>query len=82
MSKVLVRLLSTMPFPLVDGVSPIPPLKARSPSLPDGRFCRLEDGSRLQAYFYHSDKEVYKQLDEEIGRLFDEEAERQGLDIP
>ena len=43
---------------------------------------QLEDGSRLQAYFYHSDKEVYKQLDEEIGRLFDEEAERQGLDIP
>ena len=43
---------------------------------------QLEDGSRLQAYFYRSDKEVYKQLDEEIGRLFDEEAERQGLDIP
>ena len=43
---------------------------------------QLEDGSRLQAHFYRSDKEVYKQLDEEISRLFDEEAERQGLDIP
>lgn len=42
----------------------------------------MDDGSRLQARFYRSDKEVYKQLDEEIGRLFDEEAERQGLDIP
>lgn len=42
----------------------------------------MNDGSRLQARFYRSDKEVYKQLDEEIGRLFDEEAERQGLDIP
>ena len=42
----------------------------------------MDDGSRLQAHFYRSDKEVYKQLDEEIGRLFDEEAERQGLDIP
>ena len=31
--------------------------------------------------FYRSDKEVYKQLDEEIGRLFDEEAERQGLEL-
>lgn len=41
----------------------------------------MDDGSRLQARFYRSDKEVYKQLDEEIGRLFDEEAERQGLDI-
>ena len=34
----------------------------------------MDDGSRLQAHFYRSDKEVYKQLDEEIGRLFDEEA--------
>ncbi|RHT74936.1 hypothetical protein DW741_01010 [Ruminococcaceae bacterium AM28-23LB] len=42
----------------------------------------MDDGYRLQARFYRSDKEVYKQLDEEIGRLFDEEAERQGLDIP
>lgn len=42
----------------------------------------MDDGSRLQARFYRSDKEIYKQLDEEIGRLFDEEAERQGLDIP
>lgn len=42
----------------------------------------MNDGSRLQARFSRSDKEVYKQLDEEIGRLFDEEAERQGLDIP
>ena len=42
----------------------------------------MDDGSRLQARFYRSDKEVYKQLDEEIGRLFDEEVERQGLDIP
>ena len=42
----------------------------------------MDDGSRLQVHFYRSDKEVYKQLDEEIGRLFDEEAERQGLDIP
>ncbi len=41
----------------------------------------MDDGSRLQARFYRSDKEIYKQLDEEIGRLFDEEAERQGLDI-
>ena len=41
----------------------------------------MDDGSRLQARFYRSDKGVYKQLDEEIGRLFDEEAERQGLDI-
>lgn len=41
----------------------------------------MNDGSRLQARFSRSDKEVYKQLDEEIGRLFDEEAERQGLDI-
>ena len=42
----------------------------------------MNDGSRLQARFSRSDKEVYKQLDEEIGRLFDEEVERQGLDIP
>lgn len=42
----------------------------------------MDDGSRLQARFYRSDKEVYKQLDDEIGRLFDEEAKRQGLDIP
>ena len=42
----------------------------------------MNDGSRLQARFSRFDKEVYKQLDEEIGRLFDEEAERQGLDIP
>lgn len=42
----------------------------------------MDDGSRLQARFYRSDKEIYKQLDEEIGRLFDEEAERRGLDIP
>ena len=42
----------------------------------------MNDGSRLQARFSRSDKEVCKQLDEEIGRLFDEEAERQGLDIP
>ena len=42
----------------------------------------MNDGSRLQARFSRSDKEVYKQLDEEIGRLFDEEAERQWLDIP
>lgn len=42
----------------------------------------MDDGSRLQARFYRSDKDIYKQLDEEIGRLFDEEAERQGLDIP
>ena len=42
----------------------------------------MNDGSRLQARFYRSDKEVYKQLDEEIGRLFDEEAKSQGLDIP
>ena len=41
----------------------------------------MDDGSRLQARFYRSDKEVYKQLDEEIGRLFDEEAERQGLEL-
>ena len=41
----------------------------------------MDDGSRLQARFYRSDKDIYKQLDEEIGRLFDEEAERQGLDI-
>ena len=41
----------------------------------------MNDGSRLQAHFYRSDKEVYKQLDEEIGRLFDEEAERQGLEL-
>lgn len=41
----------------------------------------MDDGSRLQAHFYRSDKEVYKQLDEEIGRLFDEEAERQGLEL-
>ena len=42
----------------------------------------MNDGSRLQACFSRFDKEVCKQLDEEIGRLFDEEAERQGLDIP
>ena len=42
----------------------------------------MNDGSRLQARFSRFDKEVCKQLDEEIGRLFDEEAERQGLDIP
>ena len=42
----------------------------------------MDDGSRLQARFYRSDKEIYKQLDEEIGRLFDEEAKSQGLDIP
>ena len=41
----------------------------------------MDDGSRLQAHFYRSDKEVYKQLDEEIGRLFDEKAERQGLEL-
>ena len=41
----------------------------------------MNDGSRLQARFSRSDKEVYKQLDEEIGRLFDEEAKSQGLDI-
>ena len=41
----------------------------------------MNDGSRLQARFFRSDKEVYKQLDEEIGRLFDEEAERQGLEL-
>ena len=41
----------------------------------------MDDGYRLQARFYRSDKEVYKQLDEEIGRLFDEEAERQGLEL-
>ena len=41
----------------------------------------MNDGSRLQARFSRSDKEVYKQLDEEIGRLFDEEAERQGLEL-
>ena len=42
----------------------------------------MNDGSRLQACFSRFDKEVCKHLDEEIGRLFDEEAERQGLDIP
>ena len=42
----------------------------------------MNDGSRLQARFSRFDKEVCKQLDEEIGRLFDEEAERHGLDIP
>ncbi|RHO58136.1 hypothetical protein DW094_00745 [Ruminococcaceae bacterium AM07-15] len=41
----------------------------------------MDDGSRLQARFYRSDKDIYKQLDEEIGRLFDEEAKSQGLDI-
>ena len=41
----------------------------------------MNDGSRLQARFSRSDKKVYKQRDEEIGRLFDEEAERQGLAI-
>ena len=41
----------------------------------------MNDGSRLQARFSRSDKEVCKQLDEEIGRLFDEEAERQGLEL-
>lgn len=42
----------------------------------------MNDGSRLQARFSRFDKEVCKQLDEEIGRLFDEEAKSQGLDIP
>lgn len=42
----------------------------------------MNDGSRLQARFSRSDKDIYKQLDEEIGRLFDEEAKSQGLDIP
>ena len=41
----------------------------------------MNDGSRLQARFSRFDKEVCKQLDEEIGRLFDEEAERQGLEL-
>lgn len=41
----------------------------------------MNDGSRLQARFSRFDKEVCKQLDEEIGRLFDEEAKSQGLDI-
>ena len=42
----------------------------------------MDDGSRLQAHFSRFDKEVCKQLDEEIGRLFDEEAKSRGLDIP
>lgn len=42
----------------------------------------MNDGSRLQARFSRFDKEVCKQLDEEIGRLFDEEAKSRGLDIP
>ena len=41
----------------------------------------MNDGSRLQACFSRFDKEVCKHLDEEIGRLFDEEAERQGLEL-
>ena len=42
----------------------------------------MNDGSRLQARFSRFDKEICKQLDEEVGRLFDEEAKSQGLDIP
>ena len=41
----------------------------------------MDDGSRLQACFSRFDKEVYKQLDEEIGRLFDEEAKHRGLEL-
>lgn len=41
----------------------------------------MDDGSRLQARFSRFDKEICKQLDEEVGRLFDEEAKSQGLDI-